>query len=673
MKCMPRCSLTALSCLSFFMLSCSGGGNGTHDHPVECRDLGDLVPDRPAGDWYVAVDGSDERDGRSYETAFATIQKGVDSLQPGQTLIIGPGEYFGAVFVDHLGSMEEDTTIRAEIPGTAVLRGDIPAPAFEKLDGYSRVYEADVEPDHGVQMANELDTLKVLSRAPSIDELDFTPGRFYQDKEARKLYLSSSDTRAVDLHRYTLSVTPTHGLYLDAPQRVVVEGLTVTGFNNLVGVDYSEQTLWATYGIFIRNGRSSVVRDCQAYLNGRGIGTSNEYDDTSGDNLIEGCKAWGNGGVGLAYDTGGIDLLYSRRDQVRSCEAFLNTANGISMRGGVENHVEADASFIRNSLSWGNTEYDFWIKMGENFNFYENSVAFGSTGNTDHLRRCVTGDGAVMGTDSIILGEEADLDLTKEFADPDNFDFHLQARSRFVGADAGADRGAFPYEENIFYVSPGGDDSADGLSADRAWQTLDRALRDLEAGDTLYIEPGIYTGSIEASLAGSEDEPIVIRGRGKEPSVIDGDFSLTDGRHVLFERIHFKADVSVSDCDAASFHNCVFMGRGTALTATNTANLRVTQSTFTGFETAAVDLPCCAAAHLAGNLFDNRGGPALRVSSRETVRYCDYNSYADMQHGWQLGENAVGTLEEIMLGHDRVSKEIIPQFSESGGSVTLDG
>ena len=321
--------------------------------------------------------------------------------------------------------------IRAEIPGTVVLRGDVPAPTFQPVPGYRRVYVADFASDRDIQMMNELDTLRVLSRVPNVAELEYTPGRFHQDRAAGKLYVSSSDTKPVDQHCYTLTMIGTHGLYLDTPRRVRVEGLTVTGFNSAVGLPYGQQTLWATYGIFIKNGKRSVISDCQAYLNGRGIGTSNEYDTTAGDNLITGCRAWGNGGVGLGYDTGGIDLLYARRDQVRDCVAFLNQANGISMRGGVADHQEADASFVHNSLAWGNLEYDFWIKAGENFNFYEHSVAYGRTGNTNHLRQCVTGSGAAQGPDSIILSEEQDLDLDREFADPDNYDFRLQARSRF--------------------------------------------------------------------------------------------------------------------------------------------------------------------------------------------------------------------------------------------------
>ena len=85
----------------------------------------------------------------------------------------------------------------------------------------------------------------------------------------------------MDQHCYTLTMIGTHGLYLDTPRHVRVEGLTVTGFTSAVGLPYGQQTLWATYGIFIENGKRSVISDSQAYLNGRGIGTSNESENRS--------------------------------------------------------------------------------------------------------------------------------------------------------------------------------------------------------------------------------------------------------------------------------------------------------------------------------------------------------------------------------------------------------
>ncbi|MDY0004170.1 MAG: hypothetical protein RBU30_22920, partial [Polyangia bacterium] len=477
----------ACACACACSISCKGGSSkgGADAGPIVCQDLSERLQPAVTGDLWVRADGDDASDGRTRATALATIQRGVDLLQPGETLVIGPGEYFGPVRAAGLGSQEAETVIRAEIPGTVLLRGDRPAPAFRPLEGYRRVYVADFDSDEEVQVMNEVDTLRVLPRVPNIAELEFSPGRFFQDLAAGRLYVSSSDAGPADRHAYTLTVIGTHGLYLDAPVRVRVEGLAVTGFNSYIGQAYGEQTLWATYGIFFRNGKRSVIRGCMAYLNGRGMGTSNEYDETAGDNSIESCQAWGNGGVGLGYDTGGIDLLYARRDQVRDSVAFLNQANGISMRGGVTDHTEADASFVRGSLSWGNLEYDFWIKAGENFNYYESSVALGRTGNTDHLRRCVTGAGAAQGDDSIVLDLEEGLDLDREFADPLNQDFRLQAGSRFIGAaTGGGDRGAFDHNEDVRYLAPDGSDDADGLSIDQAFGTFARALQGLAPGHT---------------------------------------------------------------------------------------------------------------------------------------------------------------------------------------------
>jgi hypothetical protein len=638
---------------------------------VVCQDLSGRVPAPVIGDLYVTLQGDDAHDGRTRETAFATIQRAVDVLQPGQTLVIGPGEYFGAVRADSLGGPDAETVIRAEIPGTVTLRGDIPAPAFRPLSGFRRVHVADLALDQDIQVMNEVDTLRVLPRVPNVSELEFSPGRFYQDRAARKLYVSSSDTRPADQHVYTLTMVGTHGLYLDTPERVRVEGLTATGFNSYLGQPYGQQTLWATYGIFIKNGKRSVISQCQVYLNGRGIGSSNEYDSTAGDNLIANCRAWGNGGVGLGYDTGGIDLLYPRRDQVRDSVAFLNQANGLSMRGGVLDHHEADASFIRDSLSWGNLEHDFWIKAGPNFNYYENSVANGSTGNTDQLRHCVTGTGTAQGNDSIVLSQEQDLDLQREFADPDNHDFRLQARSRFIGTAAGGgDRGAFAYQANVHYLSPAGSDAADGLSVERAFGTLGRAFLGLSPGDDLYLTAGVHPGELLVTLQGTPADPIVIRGRGREPAVIAGRVRIADSHHVRFERVHFAQDVTIENSDSIHFANVVFRGRGTSLTAANAVDLRVTQSSFTGFTTAAISLPCSAGAHLAGNLYDNQAGPALQVFGTQGIRYSDHHSYASLEGAWQLGEGA-GTLEEVRAGHDLMAREIVPVFVAEGDSVTL--
>ena len=89
---------------------------------------------------FVNKQGKDANNGTSRATAFLTIQKGVNALKPGDTLTIGPGEYFENVDRANLGSPDADTVIRAEIPGTALMRGDVDLPEFKKVEGYRFVY-----------------------------------------------------------------------------------------------------------------------------------------------------------------------------------------------------------------------------------------------------------------------------------------------------------------------------------------------------------------------------------------------------------------------------------------------------------------------------------------------------------------------------------------------------
>lgn len=65
--------------------------------------------------------------------------------------------------------------------------------------------------------------------------------------------------------------------------------------------------------------------------------------------------------------------------------------------------------------------------------------------------------------------------------------------------------------ERTFYVAVDGDDAADGLSAETAWRTINRGLRDLTAGDTLLIGEGEYREpSMHPSSAGEPGRPIRI-------------------------------------------------------------------------------------------------------------------------------------------------------------------
>ena len=83
-----------------------------------------------AAEYFVNKQGSDASNGASRETAFLTVQKGVDALKPGDTLTIGPGEYFETVKRADLGTedMDDDVAGIDQRP-VAVLQTLDPQPA----------------------------------------------------------------------------------------------------------------------------------------------------------------------------------------------------------------------------------------------------------------------------------------------------------------------------------------------------------------------------------------------------------------------------------------------------------------------------------------------------------------------------------------------------------------
>ncbi|MGL5857762.1 MAG: right-handed parallel beta-helix repeat-containing protein [Angustibacter sp.] len=77
----------------------------------------------PGREWHVAVTGSDRNDG-SAGAPFASPQKGLDAVQPGETVVIHAGSYTvpnGVILKDRKGTAQAPITIRGE--GRPVLRG----------------------------------------------------------------------------------------------------------------------------------------------------------------------------------------------------------------------------------------------------------------------------------------------------------------------------------------------------------------------------------------------------------------------------------------------------------------------------------------------------------------------------------------------------------------------
>lgn len=609
-----------------------------------------------AAEHFVNKQGKDTNSGLSREAAFLTIQKGVEALKPGDTLTVGPGEYPENVQRADLGSPDVDTVIRAEVPGTALLRGDVRAPEFKKVDGYRFVYAAQF--DRKPNAVIEHNTMHTLISKANVAELEFDPGFFHYDADSQTLYISNLNLSAADQCHYTLSVRGKSGLMLNSPRRVVIEGLAATGFH-------------PGWGIMLGAPVSCTVRNCVCFLNVGGIVLEpNEglgKGDGGSNNVVENCVCYGN-------TFGGIVRYGANNDVIRNCHTYRNVREGNEHFGIMHYAGMTGPLLMKNNISWGHN-FNYSVKSGNQQERLENCVGLGYVRiATNKMFHNLIGGGNEYDrgstnapADTVLFLREKNLDRDSEFADPLNLDFRLQPDSRFRGmASDGSDRGPYPYGANIFYVSPAGDDGAGGSSMRKPWRTLARALKGLCPGDTLYLAEGQYA-AVPWNKAGDGKSPIRIFGRGRGTVVVTGKLNLVGGAGIVFERLNFTAGATLSDSRDLTFKNCTFFGPADGLEADKVKNLKVTHSVFAGVP---LNLTNSEAVTLSGNIYANAGKPAVRLDAVGAIGYSDYNNYQNTAQSWEVN-GATWSFADLQQRHDRYSLTLAPEFAFEKGVPRL--
>ncbi len=615
-----------------------------------------------AKEYFVAKTGADTNDGASRAAAFLTVQKGVDALAPGDILTILPGEYFEAVERKDLGNDEKETIIRAAIAGTAVLRGDTPSPEFKLVEGMEHVYVADF--DREVQSVNEVDSMDLLEPMPNSKELELRPGSYFYDQTAKKIYISSTDFAPPSEHAYSISVLRKNGLFLSAPRRVVIDGIVAFGFNTSheEKVTPGKFTVW---GVLLFQANKCIVKNVQVYLNSGGIAISESH----GYNVIEDCIGGGNSAV-FSGSGGNILVFSGKNDEIRRCLSYLSKDFGLRMYGA----MSVGPSVIRDSLGWGNAA-DFFIKGAnvEEFGSAQGSVAVGA-GNAFNLKGALVGGKNIYrgkGSDSsdVIMLEDENSDTNKDFADAINFDYRLPASSRFRASGSnGADRGPFPYAANIFFVKPGGDDAADGLSVGKAWKTLAHATSQVRPGDTVYLLEGIYEGGLK--LEGIKGEKAVsLRARGTDRVIIKGASLVKNSAQIDFQRLNFQGSVQAEASNKLSFTNCRFLSGDFGLEARGCEDLRVTNCEFLNFQKAGLILDEGRNTFLSLNIFDNSKGVAVDLvgENKGAAFYSDYNSYSNADKAWRIAKKDT----RFEGNGEQYSANFTPRYEEKNGFFTL--
>jgi len=608
-------------------------------------------------EYFVSKQGDDASDGLSPASALATIQKGVDALEPGDVLTIGPGEYFESVSRDGLGSPEAQTIIRAAIPGTVILRGDIGAPDFVKDEEFRFAYTA-LFPNSPLAVL-EHDTLQLLHSVPKLGEVDYAPGSFHYDEESQRLHISPSDLRGPEGRNFTIAVQPGSGLYLGKPVRVVVEGLVFTGFGaRPTGHGWTRNRSW---GIALDQPTDCEIRNVTAFLNYGGIGIEN-----GSGNVVDACLAFGNLAHNILF-RGGPE----NRDNVIENSRAYRSASGMHFYGRIAGPVT-----LRNNIAWGH-DLDFSNKSGSDtareFGRVENCVGLGDFqaqglehtlmgGVNEYDRRLEAPQ------NNILFRREADLDLEVEFADPENLDFRLQAGSRFRGADGEPDRGPFPFQADVFFLSPTGSDENDGLSVDSAWKTLAAAVPKLRPGDTLYLLGGTYEAGFAVTVKGEPGNPVRILGRGREEVILRGPWDLGASVGVELERLIFEDKVSSAKGRALVFKHCLFAGESGGLEVNETDGLQVEHCWFADTRLAIQE---GGGVLLRGNLFSSESGAPVLVGGKVDFLFADYNGYPETEPIWEMDGRSLGLSEVQALEHEIHSRQIGVGQSDLPGDSRL--
>ncbi len=512
----------------------------------------------------------------------------VNKLKSGDVLTVLPGEYREAVSIK-----TDNVTIRAALPGTAIIRGDVDAPEFVKNEKNFWFCPWSEIP----QGVHERDTLTTYTRYNSLNDLKFTRGGWFFDEENRRLYIATGDGEPPWKHYLTVSTIRDHGVYGEG-QGIIIDGLTVTGFhsNSRLPQGAGAPTF---YGVYLKEGNKCVVRNVTAFLNSSGIGIS----QNNTGNLIEDCRAYGNH---PQFDNSSGNIIVRTPESnniIRRCLVFDTVGAGIRYYG----TRPAQNSVIEDCISFNSLHDDIWIKPpSDTDGVVRRSYASGGI-RAGMVENSISTDKSKVyartWTNTIVRQEEKNFSEDREFADPLHYDFRPQGDSKY------RDRAPQPFSPSVYYVKPDGNDMADGNSVGGAFKSLDKGLTD---DSTLYILPGEWRGNITLKKRSN----IILRGRGAFPVTLRGRIELEDCRNIRIESIAADGFV-INGGSGVSVNQCV--GN---LTAAKSGGLRVEHSNIGNLR-----VTDCDGAFISANLLK---------TAQINGGWSDYNAYENAKPSGEL-------------------------------------
>ena len=616
-----------------------------------------------ADTWYVAKSGLDTNTGAAGKP-FATIKRGVEALQPGDTLVVGPGVYREEVFIEKSGTPEQPITLRAEFPGRTELVGSVRLADWTPVNGRPRVFRAPL--DRVTYLVYEKDTDTEYTEVASLFAAEDTAASFFYDAAAKALYVHPSDDRGMTHHvvdacvlDYGLASLTTDPGYLHTPRRVglVIDGFAVRDYNKggifIHNADFCAITRCIVHhcrhGIFTYSAYRSRIADCESYSCGDRF--NREFGNIGMMGYIQECLLENN----RVHDTdhygirfyGGFYACTMRGNTAWNCRtgihvkgqlADLETARKYAQQITGKPEIKPDLDMVFD----GNTAMQCRAAgLIPNFSLFERNTGVKAQGGR-----------ADKSSRNLLYMPETLAEA--KFVDPAWRDLRLQSDSPHRSAGKKQEcLGSQPYRGDVFFVSPAGNDDAEGTSVAAPWRTLARALGALKAGQTLYILPGTWTEPVAIRDLADAGTPTILRAHGKGMAVLDAAGKRESGieiagcRNLRIEGLRIRGatrqGVSVRDSAALVLNeNEIIDNAGDGIRIEgNSPAARVTQNTIAFNAGAGLRADSAAVAlEVTGNILR---GNAVQIALTAGVPkdiWCDFNN---------LGGGPAGALAQRTL------------------------